>query len=166
MAFAFCPLLLFCVISVLLHGAWSFSFDFWKKNIAINNCPPGWTQFNCNCYIFQAEEREFDDAESVCQILGGNLASIHTDLENTFVQGLIPGDVSAAWIGYNDQDTNTDFVWTDGTADDFMNFDTTNSEPDDDGDCVTINEDDGLWSDADCKNEEAFVCIQPVDSSH
>ncbi|XP_077374124.1 echinoidin-like [Festucalex cinctus] len=163
MAFAFHSLLLFCVFSGLLHGVWSFSFDFWKKDTAINNCPTGWTQFNCNCYIFQAEERDFDDAQAVCEILGGNLVSIHSPLENIFVQGLLPIDDIEAWIGYNDRMTPNTFEWTDGSADDFDNF--PNPQPGVEN-CVIIDEDDGLWDETDCTDEEAYVCIKPVDPNH
>ncbi|XP_051916296.1 echinoidin-like, partial [Hippocampus zosterae] len=165
MAFALRMLILLFVINGQLRGVRSFSFDFWKKKVAINNCPPGWTQFNCNCFIYQAGERTFDDAELVCQSLGGNLASIRSELENTFVQGFIEDENSNVWIGYNDQDTEGTFVWTDGTAPDtFTNF--AGGMPGDMGDCVTISESDGIWSDVDCTNMEAYVCIRPVDPNH
>ncbi|XP_019712625.1 alpha-N-acetylgalactosamine-specific lectin-like [Hippocampus comes] len=164
MAFALRLLIFLFVINGQLSGVRSFSFDFWKKKVAINNCPPGWTQFNCNCFIYQAGARTFDDAESVCNSLGGNLASIRSELENTFVQGIIEEANSDVWIGYNDQDTEGTFVWTDGTTPDFENFD--GGAASGVGNCVTLSESDGDWQDVTCTNTEAYVCIRPVDPNH
>ncbi|XP_049579883.1 snaclec botrocetin subunit alpha [Syngnathus scovelli] len=163
MAFAVRLLFLLCVINGLLSGGHSFLFNYWKEKIVINNCPKGWTQFNCECYIFQAEGREFLDAESVCQVLGGNLVSIETALENIFVQGLIPEGVTSAWIGYNDQDGGGDYEWTDGTTPPFLNFDPPPStSPLTSGECTVINEDDGVWMTVPCTDTEPYVCKKPV----
>lgn len=58
-------------ISQWLSFFWFFWMDtfsfcfrcFPKEKVAINNCPPGWTQLNCNCFIYQAGERTFADAQ-------------------------------------------------------------------------------------------------------
>ncbi|XP_077423828.1 snaclec 6-like [Vanacampus margaritifer] len=165
MAFALRSLFLLCGISGLLTGVSSFSFVHRK----VNNCPPHWTQLDCNCYIYQDDVRTAADAESVCNIIGGNLVSIHDALENAFVQKLAQaGDNDDVfWLGLSDAVLDDTYIWTDGTTNDFENFDTTNSEPDGTtGDCVTMDEDDGLWQTADCTDEEAYVCIREVYYSH
>nr|XP_049579115.1 galactose-specific lectin nattectin-like [Syngnathus scovelli] len=111
---------------------------------AANSCPRGWTQLDCKCYIYEDEPRSFADAESVCNILGGNLASIHNDLENAFIVEVIRanGDETEGWIGLHDAILDTDYIWTDGSEEDFLNFDTTNLKEKEvaTGDCVEINE--------------------------
>ncbi|XP_061825986.1 snaclec B1-like [Nerophis lumbriciformis] len=63
-------------------------------------CPEGWTQLEDHCYIFQAENRTYADAESTCNLLGGHLASIHSELENELVIELVrEACADYAWIG-------------------------------------------------------------------
>ncbi|XP_061633486.1 lithostathine-1-alpha-like [Phyllopteryx taeniolatus] len=160
MAFALRSLFLLCGISGLLTGVWS-------KPTSVkvqNSCPKGWTQLDCHCYQYQDEERTFADAESVCNILGGNLVSIHSDLENAFILELIRqgGNDDEAWIGYHDAVEEDDFLWTDGSDQDYTNFDVSGTEPDGTGDCVHMDESAGLWEDSVCSDEVAYVCIQDV----
>uniref|UniRef100_A0A3Q2Z7Z7 C-type lectin domain-containing protein n=1 Tax=Hippocampus comes TaxID=109280 RepID=A0A3Q2Z7Z7_HIPCM len=89
--------------------------------------------------------------QSVCNILGGNLVSIHSALENSFVHELILAieDPVDAWIGLHDAiNQDGDFIWTDGTLEDFRAFNGT--EPDTSGDCTQMNESDGCWADLAC----------------
>ncbi|KAM9829860.1 ladderlectin-like [Syngnathus typhle] len=113
-------LVLLCGISGLLTGVWSATIVPAKGN----NCPKGWTQLDCFCYIYEDERRTFADAESVCNILGGNLVSIHSDLENALLFELFKAGPSAGamWIGLTDAVLETDYMWTDGSNVDFDNF--------------------------------------------
>ncbi|XP_019746315.1 galactose-specific lectin nattectin-like [Hippocampus comes] len=160
MEFALRSLFLLCGISGLLTGVWS------KPTVIVkgNSCPIGWTQLDCYCYIYEDEGRSFADAESVCNILGGNLVSIHSALENAFILELIrAGDNDdEAWIGLHDAIQNDDFVWTDGSDTEFTNFDVGGSEPDETGECVHIDESAGLWEDALCSDEAPYVCIRDI----
>ncbi|XP_077374130.1 lithostathine-1-beta-like [Festucalex cinctus] len=164
MAFALRSLFLLCGMSGLLTGVWSFPSKF-KKDIT---CPEGWTQLDLHCYIYQDDPRTFADAEAVCNILGGNLVSIHSDLENAVVQQLIlagDNDDDEAWIGLHDAIENDDYIWTSGKVVNFLNFNTGGGEPDDSiGDCVMMDEDDGLWETADCTDEDEYVCIKEAHS--
>ncbi|XP_077432788.1 galactose-specific lectin nattectin-like [Vanacampus margaritifer] len=131
-----------------------------------NSCPKGWTQLDCHCYIYEHEERTFADAESVCNILGGNLVSIHSALENAFVHELIRehGNNDEVWIGLHDAIEDDDFIWTDGSDQDFTHFDAT--EPDETGPCVHIDESDGFWEDGSCADDLSYVCIRDVPLIH
>ncbi|XP_061533679.1 galactose-specific lectin nattectin-like [Phycodurus eques] len=165
MAFALRLLFLLCGISGLLTGVWS------KPKLVVkdNGCPKGWTRLDCHCYIFQDEVRSFADAESVCQIIHGNLASIHSDLENAFVLEIIRagGEILQSWIGLHDALADGDYIWTDGSEEDFLNFDVGAAVPEPNsgtGDCVEIDQTDGLWQTADCMdtNLRTYVCITDV----
>ncbi|XP_077423723.1 lithostathine-1-beta-like [Vanacampus margaritifer] len=160
MAFGLHSLFLLCGISGLLTGVWSKPTTVVKDN----SCPKGWTQLDCYCYVYEDEERTFADAESVCNILGGNLVSIHSDLENAFILELIrAGDNDdEVWIGLHDAVADTDFIWTDGSDNDFTNFDLSVPEPDETGPCVQMDESDGLWEDQLCTAENEYVCIKEV----
>ncbi|XP_049608615.1 ladderlectin [Syngnathus scovelli] len=130
------------------------------------NCPKGWTQLDTYCYIYEHDPRTFPDAESVCNVLGGNLVSINSLKEHALVVELIregAGSVVDTWIGLHDAILETDFVWTDGETVNFRNFGA--GQPDNAGgneDCVEIEGDDSLWDDDECTEENPFVCIRPV----
>ncbi|XP_061682922.1 galactose-specific lectin nattectin-like [Syngnathoides biaculeatus] len=159
MRFGLLSLLLLCGISELLTGAWSRP----TKEVQVHNsCPKGWTQLDCNCYLYQDEGRTFADAESVCNILGGNLVSIHSALENSFVLELIrqSSKKDKTWIGLHDAIEDNDFIWTDGSDVDFLRFD--DHEPNGSGPCVQIDERNGFWEDAYCADELSYVCIRDV----
>ncbi|XP_061678970.1 ladderlectin-like [Syngnathoides biaculeatus] len=157
MAFALRALFLLCGICGLLSGAWSFPTKIRKAF----NCPKDWTQLDHNCYIYQEEARGFADAEAVCQILGGNLVSIHSRLENAVVmQVAIAGGTGSEeiWIGFHDTLEDDDFIWTDGSRDDFTNF-LTNEPNSANGDCIEAVLPDGGWQTEDCGDSEPYVCI-------
>ncbi|XP_051916283.1 galactose-specific lectin nattectin-like [Hippocampus zosterae] len=167
MAFALRLLFLLYGICGLISGCWSYPTSYAKNN----DCPKGWTQLDCHCYIFEDEARAFADAEAVCNILGGNLVSIHNELENALVLELIRagGETEEAWIGLHDAIQNGDYIWTDGSDQTFLNFDAMDSEPNAmTGDCVVIDEDDGLWETNACAdtNENVYVCIKEVQRAH
>ncbi|KAM9829859.1 snaclec 6-like [Syngnathus typhle] len=155
MAFTLGSLVLLCGISGLLTGVWS------AKIVPVkdNNCPKGWTQLDCFCYIHESESRSFADAESVCNILGGNLVSIHSALENALVRELVEagGDATQTWIGLTDAVLEDDFMWTDGSDVDFTNFE---AAPLDGSDCVLMDIATGEWDDEDCTTPLPYVCIR------
>nr|BAX73925.1 C-type lectin [Hippocampus abdominalis] len=159
MAFALRLLFLLCGISGLLTGAWSFK----KIQSKDNNCPKGWTRLDCFCYIFERDPRNFADAESVCNIMEGNLVSIHSLLESEFVRFLAAegGNAIQFWTGLNDALLAEDYIWTDGTVNDFTNFQN-DPPPDNNDDCVQLLQSDGEWVTADCTDLEQYVCIRDV----
>ncbi|XP_054627569.1 snaclec coagulation factor IX-binding protein subunit A-like [Dunckerocampus dactyliophorus] len=121
--------------------------------VADNDCPKGWTQLNDHCYIFHEERKTFADAEHTCKFLGGNLVSIHSDLENEVVLELLrEADEEHAWIGLHNAIKKEDYIWTDGSDVDFLNF----------GVGMSNDAGDGLWDGDNFLNENPFVCIREV----
>ncbi|VDK61895.1 unnamed protein product [Cylicostephanus goldi] len=70
----------------------------------------------------------FNDAESLCKIIGGHLTSIHSLNENAFVADLAKTGLNwsdknhLTWIGLRRADylNGFDWFWTDGTPVDFQ----------------------------------------------
>ncbi|XP_077566770.1 galactose-specific lectin nattectin-like [Stigmatopora nigra] len=153
MAFSLPSLLLLCVVLTQ-------AFARPPTHKKVNDCPRGWTRLGCNCYIYQEDKRCFSDAEKVCNILGGNLVSIHSALENAVVLELIKiGTVvpDTSWIGLHDAiNSDDDFIWTDGTLEDFDNF--LSGQPDGNGNCVEMDDSGGGWGDASCEDLLSYVC--------
>ncbi|XP_077580952.1 galactose-specific lectin nattectin-like [Stigmatopora nigra] len=130
-------------------------------------CPKGWTQLDDRCFIYQDEEREFADAEAVCQILGGNLASVHSAFEYVAVLALIkersePNSNRDVWLGLHEAIELEAYQWTDGSPFDFNAF---NSD-DGNGSCVEIDYSDLSWDNADCDDTMRYVCARDAECGH
>ncbi|XP_057693295.1 lithostathine-1-beta-like [Corythoichthys intestinalis] len=168
MAFALRLVFLLCAICGLFTKVSSLH----KEEVKDNNCPKGWTRLDCHCYIYQRNPRMLADAESICNILGGNVMSIHNSLENVFVHELFKREAAlndtAVWTGLHDTLENNEFLWIDGVEFDFSAFDTANGEPNATASgCVSLALDDGLWDTEDCSTEYPYICLMDVmDHSH
>nr|XP_057907857.1 galactose-specific lectin nattectin-like [Doryrhamphus excisus]XP_057907858.1 galactose-specific lectin nattectin-like [Doryrhamphus excisus] len=145
-----------------LAGVWSWPFQ--KDNGVC--CPKGWTTLDDHCYVFKKGARSFADAESICNLLGGNLASITSELENRVVTSLVDsGEARSAWIGLSDAIEVGDFLWTDGREFGFNQIDS--GEPSDDF-CLEIltKGSSGPWIRESCGIELPYVCIREATCSN
>nr|XP_024662266.1 L-rhamnose-binding lectin SML-like [Maylandia zebra] len=129
------------------------------------SCPAGWTWFGSRCFIFDSSQKNWTDAKSSCQTLGGNLASYHSTAEYTFIRELTrtaAGSYPTAWVGGNDRETETVWKWSDGSQFDFKNWG--NGEPDNSGggqDCMEINFNGRDYvNDSGCNSQRGFVCVR------
>ncbi|XP_077378846.1 rheacalcin-2-like [Festucalex cinctus] len=130
-----------------------------SKQTGSDSCPKGWTQVNRRCFYFQDDGRTYADAESVCKLFGGNLASFSSALEYAVVRELVVEQTSTpnehVWIGINRPFGGDDFVWTDGSPVRFTAFNNEN----DPGNCGEI-DDDLLWDTDPCSEIHRFVCAR------
>nr|XP_057941977.1 snaclec EMS16 subunit beta-like [Doryrhamphus excisus] len=119
-------------------------------------CPEGWTQLNDRCYIVQSDRRNFSDAESICNIIGGNLASIRDAVENVVVFQLAQSENEIpAWIGLHNAFDDGMLFWTDGTVFDFSAL----VDPFSPGaSCAVMGT--AFWSAQSCGLELPFVCLR------
>ncbi|XP_061896727.1 galactose-specific lectin nattectin-like isoform X2 [Entelurus aequoreus] len=107
---------------------------------------------------------------TMCIILGGNLVSIHSTMENNLVRQLIfksTGENGPTWIGFTDAVVEGSFIWTDGSIVDFTNW--ANNRPSSNGDrnCAIINfRGEDTWNDIRCIRRRPFVCARDVKHSH
>ncbi|XP_063319685.1 galactose-specific lectin nattectin-like [Pelmatolapia mariae] len=128
------------------------------------SCPPGWTWFGGRCFIFDSSMKNWTDAESSCKTLGGHLASFHSTAEYTFIRELThtePGPNKRTWVGGNDRENETVWVWSDGSQFDFIIW--ASGEPNNYGveeDCMEINYKGGDPNDAPCDDNKPFVCVR------
>ena len=66
-------------------------------------------------YWVSDENKNWIESEKVCTDLGGHLASIRSEDENSFVKSMLDGRYEY-WIGLSDRDEEGNFTWTDGSA--------------------------------------------------
>uniref|UniRef100_A0A3Q2YLQ8 C-type lectin domain-containing protein n=1 Tax=Hippocampus comes TaxID=109280 RepID=A0A3Q2YLQ8_HIPCM len=155
MASALRSLLLLCGICGLLTGI--------SCQTLKGYCPKGWTRLNDRCFIFQHDQRTFADAERICNILGGNLASINNALENQVIIEIIregAGVFEETWIGYHDTLLEGNLVWTDGSSGTFSDFEPGVPEPLED--CVDIETPSEMWHEHVCDDLSPYVCAKKV----
>ncbi|XP_061910715.1 ladderlectin-like [Entelurus aequoreus] len=144
-----------------LTGVWSSYF----QDNTDECCPKGWTQLNKRCFIYQEEERTFLDAESICNLLGGNLASILSALEYATVLEVIKltdDPITDTWIGLHQAVETDTFLWTDGSDFKFNAF----NNDGDTGDCVEIENSDELWDLDSCTDLHPYVCARDTKCKH
>ncbi|KAL4635258.1 macrophage mannose receptor 1-like [Arapaima gigas] len=81
-------------------------------------CPSDWIHFHGQCYkIFGANHSDlkpWKEARNHCISLGGNLVSISSEQEQTFLTTQMLGMTADMWIGLNDLSARQQFVWTSG----------------------------------------------------
>ncbi|KAK2859585.1 hypothetical protein Q5P01_004205 [Channa striata] len=136
-------------------------------------CPSHWVPYGGNCYYLERNKKMWRDAMAACRKEGGDLASIHSIEEQSFIisqSGYLPTDV--LWIGLNDQRNQMLFEWSDQTHVTFTQWQTgepshaTNLQED----CVLIRGKDGRWADHICEKTYGYICqkkasIKPAEGS-
>lgn len=148
----------------------------WSGGIPICvGCPETVANFRGSTYKFICSGFTFHQAEAVCKIQGGNLTTIETEEENSFLKHvvtLIHTAGSAAnnnwWIGLTDIKTEGSFEWISGqpvTYTDWFQGPPTEPNgvdvfPNLSADCVMLRHSNGFqWSDDYCSyNNVPAIC--------
>ncbi|KAA8578955.1 hypothetical protein FQN60_006047 [Etheostoma spectabile] len=132
------------------------------------SCPPGWPQFGSRCFSFNIEPKSWPDAELFCQTAGGNLASIHSAEEHTFIRNYIKrvsGSFRLAWIGGHDSVKEGMWLWADGSKFSYTSWAAGQPDNFNGGEhCTSINWDSNEenWNDAGCVDSASFVCSKDL----
>ncbi|XP_043569188.1 lectin-like [Chiloscyllium plagiosum] len=127
------------------------------------DCPGGFVYFGY-CYKFVPIEKTWIEAELHCQDLapGGHLASLHWMEQYNVLAEMIHNSQNnyvPAWIGLSDIHKEGTFLWSDGSASDFMFW--AKGEPNDNGgreECVQILFKKTHWNDLSCNSKLCFLC--------
>lgn len=127
------------------------------------NCPMFWYSFNGRCYKYVATRLPWAEAELYCVSQRANLVAIHSLEEHKFIKDLTENfdhTQGYTWIGLSDTQKEGGWMWSDGSAVDFVLWYT--GQPDNhEGleDCAHINSGTEFkWNDINCSNKLTFVC--------
>ncbi|XP_015226382.1 PREDICTED: ladderlectin-like [Cyprinodon variegatus] len=104
-------------------------------------CPYGWSSFGYRCFLFIDTPKTWTEAEFYCQFEGANLASVHSDEENHFIQSLTRGNTHSfpqTWIGGSDAIQLNLWMWSDGSKFHYENWFNDNHEKKD-ARCLKMN---------------------------
>lgn len=114
-----------------------------------------------NCYMLFLGNESWTSARILCEALGGgsHLVTIGDDAESAFVTNMI--GTSDVWIGASDLAEPGTWVWVNGEAFAYQNWD--NGQPDSAGEhCVRADGDvGGRWHDDSCGDSWRFMCERP-----
>ncbi|XP_038154344.1 galactose-specific lectin nattectin-like [Cyprinodon tularosa] len=156
--------LLGSIISLLaVKAAFAQSENLGAAPVCAAPCPPGWTQFGSRCFIFYYESKTWVDAEKFCISIGGNLASIHSSDENTFLSTMVErvtGRTHFTWVGGYDAVNDSTWLWSDGSEFNYENWypDEPNNHRGNPEHCLEINLGGEQWNDMPCSSSRPFVC--------
>uniref|UniRef100_A0A8C8RNB2 Macrophage mannose receptor 1 n=1 Tax=Pelusios castaneus TaxID=367368 RepID=A0A8C8RNB2_9SAUR len=124
-------------------------------------CPDGWMSYAGHCYMIHREPKIWKEALTSCRKEDGDLASIHSIEEHSFLVsqfGFKPTD--ELWIGLNDFKVQMFFEWSDGTPVTYTKW--LRGEPNRSNnrqeDCVTVKGQDGYWADHLCEKKVGYLC--------
>uniref|UniRef100_A0A3B3VL71 C-type lectin domain-containing protein n=1 Tax=Poecilia latipinna TaxID=48699 RepID=A0A3B3VL71_9TELE len=153
----------------LLHGLFLFYFIFTILSLGALFCnTSGWRQHGSNCYKFKSETmKSWSAARHDCVEEGGDLVSITSQAENTYVMGTLSSTHLDFWIGLSTLVRGTcrgkERLWTDGSPFRYIHSKICVSpagSPDDyfGEDCLSILINGGYWNDDNCQNKRGYIC--------
>ncbi|CAJ0959263.1 unnamed protein product, partial [Mesorhabditis belari] len=121
----------------------------------------GWHLYGSHWYRLYEMDLHWIPAENYCRSMGGHLVSIMDKAENDFVHQI--RRKNNIWIGLNKiNDTHQVYKWSDGSAADYINWDSTQpNEPQVNCVYMAYNQDHtGTWFDYGCweHKPQFFVC--------
>ncbi|KAM9340540.1 lactose-binding lectin l-2-like [Symphorus nematophorus] len=159
-------MLLFLFLFGLALGAESPS-DGRQVKLQRGGCPMFWYSFNNRCYKYVSTRLTWAEAELYCVSQRANLVSIHSPEEQNFIKDLVKNfdhSEGPTWIGLSDTQKEGGWMWSDGSAVDFVFWHKT--EPNNLGgkeDCVQNNHGTALkWNDLPCSVTLPSVCASRI----
>ncbi|XP_056611509.1 galactose-specific lectin nattectin-like [Triplophysa dalaica] len=122
-------------------------------------CSVGWQRFGAKCFRFYPQAVNWATAEKICQVFGGNLASVRTKVKNDFLLSLVPSN-TRAWIGGHDGEVDGQWLWSNGARFDYTNW--CRGEPNNyrrPENCLELNfSGNRCWNDESCSVGMGYIC--------
>ncbi|XP_014906843.1 macrophage mannose receptor 1 [Poecilia latipinna] len=133
----------------------------------------GWRQHGSNCYKFKSETmKSWSAARHDCVEEGGDLVSITSQAENTYVMGTLSSTHLDFWIGLSTlkcnkiscqvDPGNSQFAWSDAMPVSFTNWAVTSTVDPQVGGCAALVKDSseafGKWRSHLCRYERPYMC--------
>lgn len=122
-------------------------------------CDPEWSLYHGNCYVHVWRAKTWWEAEEWCNKHNAHLCSIHGKAENEFVFTLTKG--LSSWIGYNDNNQDEEYQWSDNSKTDFENMAKNCTGREHEPDCAPM-ETAQQWYDWNGADRGTWVCKKPA----
>ncbi|NXS91912.1 MRC1 protein, partial [Jacana jacana] len=131
-----------------------------KEELSPIKCTDGWWPYAGHCYSIQREHKIWKDALTSCKKQDGDLASVHSIAEHSFlVSQLGYKPTEELWLGLNDLKTHFYFEWSDATPVRFTKW--MRSHPTYTNgleDCVVMKGQDGYLATDVCDKPLGYIC--------
>jgi len=135
------------------------------RRFRVNECPVLWkkyydSDFTAWCFRLFSQAKSFEDANTVCEEEGGQLASVLSNEQKNFILKEVKVCVKA-WIGLSKEDKA--YYWLDGSDSTYHNWKEehyTDNQLEKDN-CVLIDEE-GKWELERCEDKNYFICKQKL----
>ncbi|XP_072020262.1 macrophage mannose receptor 1-like [Amphiura filiformis] len=114
-----------------------------------------------NCYLFrETDYRNWDDAETMCRKDGGNLVSIISVEEQTYINARLKlSSESVVWIGANDLSVEGGWQWSSGDPFRYLNWNPGEPNNQEEEHCGQVYIASGKWNDNDCSQDTVgYIC--------
>ncbi|XP_016522014.1 ladderlectin-like [Poecilia formosa] len=125
----------------------------------------GWTLYRSRCFRYFSYSYTWAQAERLCTVYGGNLASAPTNTEYDWLRKFIKsktGSYKMVWIGGSDAQKERVWLWSDGSR--FYFRDWCNSRPSSSTsyNCLAMNYSSSCYCGIDypCSYRYPFVCAR------
>uniref|UniRef100_A0A3Q3MGQ0 Mannose receptor, C type 1b n=1 Tax=Labrus bergylta TaxID=56723 RepID=A0A3Q3MGQ0_9LABR len=132
------------------------------KAVETGFCSRPWIPYNGHCFYLNRTEKTWPEAQRDCRFRGGDLVSIHSVEDQSFVISQLGfASTDELWIGLNDRKTEKLFDWVDHSTVSFTSWEF--GEPavsTDINDCVLIRGETGNWADRVCEERHGFICMK------
>ncbi|XP_069047250.1 lactose-binding lectin l-2-like [Lepisosteus oculatus] len=122
-------------------------------------CPSGWVSFQDRCFQHFAQAKIWADAEVDCIRYGGNLASVHSEVEHNFLLQLIKSrGANPTWLGGSDCVKEGRWLWSDGSKWDYSKWDPPEPNNLDVENCLLTYWALANWNDMPCNYQFPYIC--------
>ncbi|NXJ41051.1 MBL protein, partial [Ciconia maguari] len=108
-------------------------------------------------FVSTGKEDTFDNGKSLCAKAGSAFASPRNEAENTALKDLRPS--KQAYMGISDEQTEGRFMYLNGRAVTYRNWNAGEPNNRKNEDCAVI-QDSGKWNDVNCPNSHALIICE------
>nr|XP_040027916.1 macrophage mannose receptor 1-like [Gasterosteus aculeatus aculeatus] len=130
--------------------------------VEYNRTSDGWLVWRGSQYFISGNPMSMEDARHFCQQRHGDLVSINSKDENTFLWKQISRHYGAYYIGLS-VDLDGSFWWMDGSTVGLQKWEVDQPSTDTfDFNCVVMNYYMGYWRSCNCGNENQFICKRRI----
>ncbi|XP_060901039.1 macrophage mannose receptor 1-like [Labrus mixtus] len=132
------------------------------KVVETGFCSSPWIPYNGHCFSLNRTEKTWPEAQRDCRIRGGDLVSIHSVEDQSFVISQLGfASTDELWIGLNDRKTEKLFDWVDHSTVSFTSWEFGKPAVSTDiNDCVLMRGETGNWADRACEERHGFICMK------
>ena len=116
-------------------------------------------------YVYRIfkEQLNWHNARAKCKLHGGDLASVTSAEEKEKIRKLLSSFTNTVWlwIGLNDIEKEEEFVWSDGSAYSYNNWNKNEPNGNTAENCM-FSDTSAKWYDSACSRTLFFICKIPV----